>query len=346
LKTVSCAGYYGTGSSAVTDYLSEFDNILSLTNYEFRFAHDPEGLSDLEYNLVENQNRHNSGHALKRYKRLVDYYGDHLFVRRYEPFFNNQWKTLSYEYIKKLTDFSYHGYWQYDFLDKGKWFEFWYKLPGRILRKTIWRQDADRAFNSLPNEITYCSHPSEQKFLQVTRWYTDVLLAAANAEHKPYIMVDQMIPPSNIERYLKYFTDITVFIVDRDPRDIYLLSKYQWNDGIVPKESVELYCKWYKYVRDNSRGFSNDRVLYLQFEDLIYRYDETTEKIRNVLGLHEENHIGKLSCFNPAVSIKNTRLWIQNDKYITEANEIADRLPDYLYDYEKISLKKLEHTTY
>ncbi|MBF1106621.1 MAG: hypothetical protein HXL52_06645, partial [Solobacterium sp.] len=56
MKIISCASYYGTGSSAITDFLSEFDNICSMTNYEFRFVQDPDGISDLEYNLVENHN--------------------------------------------------------------------------------------------------------------------------------------------------------------------------------------------------------------------------------------------------------------------------------------------------
>ena len=72
MKFITCASYYGTGSSAVTDLFSEYDGIFDFTNTEFRFLHDPDGVSDLEYNLIENFNRHNSGHALKRYKRLVD----------------------------------------------------------------------------------------------------------------------------------------------------------------------------------------------------------------------------------------------------------------------------------
>ena len=51
-----------------------------MTNYEFRFVQDPDGISDLEYNLVENHNRHNSGHALKRFKKLVDLMQVHSLI--------------------------------------------------------------------------------------------------------------------------------------------------------------------------------------------------------------------------------------------------------------------------
>lgn len=79
MRFISCASYYGSGSSAITDFVSEFDNVYSFTNEEFRFIQDPNGISDLEYNLVENFNRHNSGHALKRYKKLVDFYCGNSF---------------------------------------------------------------------------------------------------------------------------------------------------------------------------------------------------------------------------------------------------------------------------
>ena len=110
MKIITCASYYGTGSSAVTDYLSEFSSIKNLGDYEFRFLHDIDGIADLEYHLVENHNRHNSGHALKRYKKLVDFYSGHKFIPKYEPFFGNRWKEISYKYIDSLTDFTYRGW--------------------------------------------------------------------------------------------------------------------------------------------------------------------------------------------------------------------------------------------
>lgn len=86
MRFITCASYYGTGSSAVTDYVSEFNSVYSFTNEEFRFIQDPDGISDLEFNLVECFNRHNSGHALKRYKKLVDFYCGNALGRKYTAF--------------------------------------------------------------------------------------------------------------------------------------------------------------------------------------------------------------------------------------------------------------------
>lgn len=342
MQIISCASYYGTGSSAVTDFLSEFDMVKSLTNYEFRFVQDPDGISELEYNLVENINRHNSGHALKRFKRLVDYYGNHLLVKRYEPFFSGKWKKISYQYIDELTDFKYRGAWQYDYYDRGPLFEFLAKLPDRILQRTIWRGVPDKEFNLLKKEITYASNPGEEKFLQCTRRYMTRLMEAANSEKLPYVMVDQIVPSSNLSRFLRYFEDIKVFVVDRDPRDVYLCSKYNWRDRIVPKESIELFCKWFAYTHAHRKVdvWDNNRVMLIRFEDLIYKYDETTTKIMDWLGFTKDHHVKPRSCFIPEKSIKNTRIWMQHPEYKVETDKIAALLPEYLYDYSFLKSKE------
>ena len=335
MKLLTVASYYGSGSSAVTDYISEFDGVKSLTNYEFRFAQDPDGLSELEYNVVENFNRHNSGHALKRYKKLVDYYGDHIFAKRYERFFDYKWKKISYEYIESLTDFVYPGLWQYDFYDNGPWFEFWHKLPDRVLHKTLWRNKPDKHFFFDKGE-TYACHPSVDKFLKCTREYTRKLMKAANKEEMPIMIVDQLLPSTNIERHMRYFDNINAFVVERDPRDIFLLAKYVWHDSVVPTD-VELFCKWFQYTRSmrSVEKWDSDKIMLIHFEDLIYKYEDTTKRIKEWIGLEEKNHIRPKQFLNPDISINNTRLWEKNQKYEAEANYIKLHLNEFTYEIEQ-----------
>lgn len=332
VQIFTVASYYGSGSSAVTDLLSEFEGVKSLTNYEFRFAQDPDGLSELEYNLVENFNRHNSGHALKRYRDLVDYYGDHFLVRRYEPFFQNKWKELSYQYIDSLVDFSYPGLWQYDFYDKGQWYEFWAKLPDRILSRTIWRNKPDNHF-FWTKGVTYATHPTEEEFLKCTTAYTGALLEAANVEKMPYMVLDQLVPSSNIERHIRYFKNLKVFVVDRDPRDLFVLGKYVWKDGMMPAD-VELFCKWYRYTRAPRKAeiWDEKNIMFVQFEDLIYHYDTMVRRIVEWSGLEKQVHLYPKKYLNPAISIKNTRVWKENHQWAEEIKYIEGCLGEYLYE--------------
>ena len=223
MRFITCASYYGTGSSAVTDYVSEFDTVYSFTNEEFRFIQDPDGISDLEFNLVECFNRHNSGHALKRYKRLVDFYCGNALGCKYTTFFGDKWKKYSYEYIDALTDFTYHGWWMYDLYDRGSFFYFRKRILNKLLHMTIWRGQIDRQYNSMKSEITYGSHPSEEKFLKCTQDYIHNLFNSVVPKNMDILMVDQLLPPMNLQRYLRYFKDpIQVVIVDRDPRDVFI----------------------------------------------------------------------------------------------------------------------------
>lgn len=338
MKVISCASYYGTGSSAITDFFSEFDNIYSLTNYEFRFLQDPDGVSDLEYNLVENHNRHNSGHALKRFKKLTDFNAGTFFNKRYEPFFNNQYKKISYEYIEALTDFTFKGYWFYDFYDKGKIYYYLKLLPNK-LKSILHSKNTETTYaNVLPNEITYCSNPGEDNFLKYTREYTTKLMDAANRHHLPYIMVDQIVPPSNVNRFVRYFDDIKVVVVERDPRDLYILSKYIWKDNVIPAYSVDLFCKWYKYTRAHRKTehYDSNTTLLVQFEDLVYKYEETASSLMQWVNIKPDHHTYPGKYFNPSVSRKNTRLWFGKSEFDEEIDYISKELTDYLYDYSGV----------
>lgn len=334
MRIISCASYYGTGSSAITDYISEFEDCYSLTDYEFKFLQDPHGVRDLEFELVENHNRHTSGYALKQYKKFVDFLGDKK-LKKYEYYFQNQWKTISDEYINELTEFTYHGYWHQDVIDKGSFFHFRKRLTNKILKMTVWRNQPEVSLNEMPHEITYCSYPTKEKFFACTRKYTDKLFTTANVDHASNIMVDQIVPPSNLNHYLQYFHDIRVLIVERDPRDLYLLEKYIWKGSIVPTESVELFCKWFEYTRRHRKyeNYDESKVMFIQFEDLVYRYEDTTRKINEWLQLDKAKHINRLKGFNPSKSIKNTQLWRKLPGVEAEMKYIEQKLPEYIYAY-------------
>ena len=335
MRIISCSSYYGTGSSAVTDYLSEFDCVASMGDYEFRFLHDTDGIADLEYHLVWNHNRHNSGHALKRFKKLVDFQTGSKLVPRYEPFFNNRWKELAYRYIDELTDFSYKGWWQYDLLDRGLGFYYRKMLLNKLYHFTQGR-NSEKVLNVLPNEITYCSHPTQEAFDTATKRFLSDLLAEANPKNMPFLLVDQLLPSSNLHRYWKFFDDIKAFVVERDPRDLYILEKHYWNAKIIPTETVMQFCEWYKYTRAHRKTekLNSENALLIQFEDLVYRYDDTTLTIRDWLGLSDSDHKRKLMHFDPNKSIKNTRLWLKHD-IGEDLRVIENELAEYLYDYSK-----------
>lgn len=335
MKIITCASYYGTGSSAITDFVSEFDNVYSCTNMEFRFIQDPDGISELEYNLVENFNRHNSGHALKRYKRLVDFYSGNIFGKKLSSIFGDNWKTISYKYIDDLTDFSFPGWWMYDLYDRGNWFYFRKRIINKILTKTVWNNRPDRVFNNMKNEMTLCSHPSEKEFLTKTQNYLHELFDCILPEGNDTIVVDQLLPPTNLKRHLRYFSDeVKVVIVDRDPRDLFVLDKYVWKDGIIPND-VETFCKWFKYTRAHRKydDLETEQICFVRFEDLIYKYESETQSLMRWLGLLSKNHNRPQKEFDPNKSIQNTQVWKKYQQAEEEVKYIEQALEEYLYQF-------------
>ena len=249
MKVITCASYYGSGSSAITDFLSEFSNVSSVGDYEFRFIQDPDGVRDLEYNLVENFNRHNSGHALKKYKRLVKFLSGNVLNRKYEKFFKGNFKKISYEYIDRLTDYKFKGYWHEDLRDKGMFVYTYKRFISKLFNIFICKpfRLKERNYNELPREITLGSKPTEEKFVEETKRYTNRLFRCLNKENSEYIVIDQLFPPTNLKKYLRYVDDCYVIIVDRDPRDMYLSERIFYHGTIVPLK-IEDFCKWFRFI--------------------------------------------------------------------------------------------------
>ncbi len=339
-KIITCAGYYGTGSSAITDLLGEFSNIHFLGDYEFRFIQDPGGIADLDYNIVENYHRHNSGHALKRFKKNVDFLVGNKFNQTYEKTFQGQFRKLSMEYIESLTAFRFKGYWHQDVIDKGRIFWFIERALDKILNRLIvpiirGRNNIEpMSIHLLRNEETYVPYSGREGFYSKTRSYTDQLFQLANTSGKDFIMVDQLVPPSNTRKYLRYFSDLKIFAIDRDPRDIFLLEKFEWKGGVVPTKSVEEFCSWFRLTREHRRYEQDDvsKVMRLNFEDLVYHYHETVEKICNFLGIETSQHVFPKTKLIPERSIKNTQIWKRYPEQYREMDYIKNNLNEYCYN--------------
>ena len=63
-----------------------------------------------------------------------------------------------------------------------------------------------------------------------------------------------------------------IIIVDRDPRDVYLLSKNNLRkDAAWIPTSVCDFVSYYKLLRSNN--YNDSRIYNLQFEDLVYQYE-------------------------------------------------------------------------
>lgn len=332
-EIVSCASFGSSGSSVVTDYLSEYKGIKDLGSFEFRFLQDYMGVSTLEDALVRTPHRLNSDIAIQNFIRYVNQKSGNFLRPRYNAFFNNRWKEISMKYIGKLTDLSWPGYWEeYQITDPAIQAFLKYQLWPRVRRAFSFPKKYISHY--LPVRTMYFSYPTEEKFLACTREYMRELCREIDPGHEfRYIMFDQLMPPADISRYERYMDSVKTIVVDRDPRDYYLENVLRWGERWVPRP-VDEFVRLYRLHREQARRFTDSgNVLRIRFEDTILHYDDFERQMQQFLGLDPESHVTPRLRFDPSKSIRNTRLWEKRKIDPAVIHRIEDALPEFIYDY-------------
>lgn len=335
MKLITCTGYFATGSSAITDYFSEFSNCTSIGNYEVRFIHDPNGVRDLEYNLVENNNRHNSSHAIKQFIKYTNHLDGNFIRKGYKRYFGESFKYYTDEYINHITELCCETWWHYDEIVRGELFN-----DIDIIYRKIWKKINKESMSSLLqifHEKGYYTAISEEKFIQYTHDYIYSLLNVLNKDKNEFMIVDQLLPPTNVDQYLKHFDDIKVFIVDRDPRDLYLLEAERFRTGVTPYKNIKDFCKWYEIIRRNeaTKKYDSSKVMHIKFEDLIYEYNHTSKALAEFVGISLDAHTKPLAYLDPKKSINNTYLEKKYPHRKKEIDYIKQHLSEYIYPFEQ-----------
>lgn len=325
MRKIACVGYHSTGAGVIDCLFREFDNVCQGEyEVEARMVQDPDGISDLEYYLVENPHRLNSGFEIKRFKQYVKKNN-----RSYTKIFGSDWKKISYEYADSLAEFQFDGYWHGDIWLLNGWLQAYYlvrrgmaKLTPKKYRKPAW-------YNYFPWLKSYHVNLTEREFLKKTRLYIDKLSEEVNKKNTEYILLDQLVAPDQLERQCRYVNDLKVIVVDRDPRDVYIDQMINGNH-VLPKDPKEFAIAY----RDARKTKVCDGCMYVNFEDLIYRYDESVKKILDFVGIEKKHHIAPKSVFDPRISKKNTKQWERYPEYNNACNIIKRYLPDMLHQYE------------
>ncbi len=334
MKIITCAGYYRTGSSAITDYLSEFQSCSCVGSTEFRFIYDTDGIRDLEYNIVENNDRLNTSIAIKRFIRYTKILNGGLIRRGYKKYMGDSFMHHTQEFVERITELKSEAWSHIDRYERGSLFNF---IDVALWLTAVKLSAGARCFSLLNiwHEKSYYSAIDEKTFCQYAIEYIEKVIGSITKEDAEYTVVDQLLPPSNLEAYLKYFRDIKVIVVERDPRDLFILENEIHRWGNIPYRNVVEFCKWFEITRRHRKREKCDQehVLQLNFEDLVYKYDEVTQRLMQFIGLKAEDHVLPRSHFDPERSIKNTNMKEKYPQYSKEISYIEENLAEYLYSF-------------
>lgn len=336
-KVIVPTGYMGSGSSVITDLVSEFEGFeASRGTYEYVFLHCPNGVFDLEDKLLVGNNAIRSDEALHSfYKTMKQLYNKkYWWVGHYKEVIGEDFLKITEEYIEDLTQYKPQFYWYYQENTNVRMF---FQLIIRKIVKFISLNHIELKKPLLYSPM-YISYVSKEEFYAKSKKYLARILDNLGIKEKN-IILDQFLLPFNLYRMEKYFGDnVEVFVIERDPRDMFLMNKYVYanrNEPVPYPTDVHEFCDCYRRLREMERRCENEHIHRFKFEDFIYKYDETVAAVQQILG---ENgnvppHVLKKEYFNPEKSINNTQVFYNQSIYEEETKIIESQLAEYLYDF-------------
>lgn len=346
-KIIMTCGYMGSGSSAATDLVSEYKNINNdHRDFEYVFLHCPNGVFDLEDKLLIGNNSIRSDEAIHSFLNTMKDLYDKKFwwPGYYKNIIGPDFYNEVLKYINELIDIESNNYWYYQENPTRKMqlkkacYELLARLKGKHTTKKVLRYDK-----------ILLSYKRPEEFYEITRKFIYKILDMIDSDNDNTMLLDQLFLPHNLYRIDNYFKDdeIKAIVVERDPREIFVLNKYAWaKKGIdVPYSfDVKKFCKQYKSIREMEKIVDSKNVLRIRFEDLVYNYDETEKKVTKFLGYEQSDHINKFKRFNPEISIKNTQVFLSSEEYKEECEYIEKELGKYLYNFPRKVYSKIEET--
>lgn len=334
-KIIIPTGYMGSGSSAITDILKEYKTIkTNEIDFEYVFLHTANGVFDLEYKLLSGNNTIRSDEAIRAFYSSMNELFDKKFYwpGNYKKYVSSQFLNYCNKFINEIIIGKYKDIYSY------------YQQKPNLRIKII------RCFNKIINIISfkkikfkspllykdmYLSFPSKKEYCKSAKKLVYSIAKDLGLE-KHNIVMDQLLLPHNLYKLNDYFdNNVRVVVVERDPRDVYILNKYYWREKDVsiplPIDVYE-FCNVYQKMREAETCTKDSKILRIKFEDLIYKYDNSIKKIEKFIGLKKEEQILKYKYFNPNISKNNTQLF-NNAKYKEEIEIIEKKLDKYLYKF-------------
>lgn len=326
---IGACGFGSTGSSAVSDFLLEYGNVQVLDKVEFTWVSGVDGLIDLDFHVNHPHNRTtDSIIAIERYRKKFE--GSIRYYSKIGGMNPEHFKQSLESFLSTITTVKWH--WAFgeprDLFDK--------YIGRRLLANRLYpriERKTGKLVNKYPlKEVSLSVMPKD--FDAAATKHVRELLSILGATFDKPLVLDQPFSGNNPQACFKFFDDPYAIVVDRDPRDNYTFArtKLLGVNHNMAVGSVEDFVKYYRALRDGQPyKDKHDRVLSIKFEDMVYRYDETTALIRNFLHLPENPH--PKSIFDPAISMPNTQVWKRFPQFARDIEYIEKELPEYLFDY-------------
>lgn len=328
LQHIVTVSYMGSGSSAVTDLLREYENVdCPNGSYEYIFLHCPDGVFDLEDKLLHNNNALRSDEALRSFRFTMNelFENTRWWFGNYKNRLSSRFMEYVDQFISQITTCTYEG--------------FWYEHEKASSRRIIvGRQLAKlglepRGFRHRYPDWMQVAFPSANTFYDAANLFIDNVFADTFETNK-IALLDQLFLPHNLDRVGSYFPHTKYLLVRRDPRDVFILNKYVWTKQGCPipfPKEVNEFCTFYAAMVSSTPPVDDALVQQIWFEDLILEHNSTLEQIERFLGSEIGIQTDKGKFLVPTKSARNIGVYKDDPAFAQEADTIATKLEKYLY---------------
>lgn len=334
------SGYLGTGSSAVVDFLKEFDGFVEC-DAEIRMIKDPSGLYELFTSVCDDnwdsiRSSNSVWNFLETSKKWARYGKSPLSPagQSYKNRLTKSYMKYSRRFIEEICD----GIFKVDSYSDGFRKNYFKFVLDRNLRYVEKITKGKLRVGNRGGRKNYLCHPTKERFLVAARRFLDSVFGDFLLNHNGRVLIlDQAIPANNPEMLDLFFPGHKMIIVDRDPRDAFVDNQIGVDFLEKHPNTVEFAKTWCSFYRfSHGKKTLRDDVLYVQFEDFVLNYEKEARRIADFIGFQPLHHSSPLKFFNPAVSAGNIGLYKRySDQFGIAIDFITNELSDYLYGAKK-----------
>lgn len=298
-------GFGSSGLSALMDLLSEVKGVYT-TPQEFRLFNDPDGITTLETNLVDNWSMFQGNVSVRRFlkmtKKLGKKYASPYPGLDYTQIFGDEYFEAVNDYISGLIELSFMG--------------LSYGVDTLIKRQLNQRIPIFRRSRLTNDRMYVAKNFSREEFISHTQDFVSRLASAAlKRSGNERLVIDEGFASMNINRVIDYLpAGSKIVVVVRDPRDVYSELKASNDAWMFQPKEIDDFCKYQRQMfsrwESQKSSFKHaDRLLEIKFDELILDYDKVVSEIFDFLEIEKSSHVLKFQRLNPKRSSKNVNKW-------------------------------------
>ena len=333
-RYLDLSGYMFSGKSAASDILREFRGF-HVPGYrkEFDLIRVAGGLADLAAAVMFSWSTIRVDAALRRFEHVMHviakrptgaqrFYREGFGYAETYPNISDAVRT----FVERITAVAWEMPWPYAVVegDRGALRVFHDKLTARISDRNPWpivrHRLVDRAV-----------------FYREASAFLDALLAPSAPASAHTIVLHNALEPYDPQSLFPLFSSVRSIIVDRDPRDIFVTGatyssgfndRVQTYSVVSGAHDVDLFVRKFELLRSNTNVAPHPGVLRVRFEELVWDYEASVDRIANFLEVDPSDHIRKGLHFDPVKSRANVGVW----KTYPDQRQIArirERLAEY-----------------